>query len=298
MPAPSVSLAAPAPSRVAQHREVHEDLLDETRVSCGGEIEVVAEAVPWAWVEPAPALKQTETLEFRRWFGESAIVDEEGKPLVVYHGTNVPFEFGEFAVGEPLEDLQHGLWLQNSGHDPMTFLGSHFAFEAEVANSFARGLYGERVDRAGAHGRVYPVYLRIENPFFATEDELVERMHRGSYGAQSIDMILEGGGWDDPEGDGEPGDAGSLYDQNPRFRALINRRAIEWEARGDEFCPDLCMEMAHQLRQELQRDGYDGIIYQNAIEGGTSCIVFEPFQVKSAIGNHGNFSLDAPDIRA
>ena len=32
--------------------------------------------------------KQTETLQFKEWFGKSKVVDEEGKPLVVYHGTN------------------------------------------------------------------------------------------------------------------------------------------------------------------------------------------------------------------
>lgn len=31
--------------------------------------------------------KQTDTPEFRRWFGDSKVVDAQGKPLVVYHGT-------------------------------------------------------------------------------------------------------------------------------------------------------------------------------------------------------------------
>ena len=32
--------------------------------------------------------KQTETLQFMRWFGGSKVVDKDGKPLVVYHGTD------------------------------------------------------------------------------------------------------------------------------------------------------------------------------------------------------------------
>ena len=35
--------------------------------------------------------KQTETLQFKEWFGKSKVVDEEGKPLVVYHGTDSDF---------------------------------------------------------------------------------------------------------------------------------------------------------------------------------------------------------------
>lgn len=36
---------------------------------------------------PAMRTSQTETPEFRAWFGGSKVVDEGGKPLVVYHGT-------------------------------------------------------------------------------------------------------------------------------------------------------------------------------------------------------------------
>ena len=35
--------------------------------------------------------KQTETLQFKEWFGKSKVVDEEGKPLVVYHGSTADF---------------------------------------------------------------------------------------------------------------------------------------------------------------------------------------------------------------
>jgi hypothetical protein len=34
----------------------------------------------------APVADQTQTPEFRRWFGDSQVVDSDGRPLVVYHG--------------------------------------------------------------------------------------------------------------------------------------------------------------------------------------------------------------------
>lgn len=42
---------------------------------------------------PAVEIRQriTDTPEFRAWFGDSKVVDPEGKPLVVYHGTQTPF---------------------------------------------------------------------------------------------------------------------------------------------------------------------------------------------------------------
>ena len=36
--------------------------------------------------------KVTETPEFKNWFGNSKVVDEQGNPLVVYHGTDQSFE--------------------------------------------------------------------------------------------------------------------------------------------------------------------------------------------------------------
>lgn len=36
----------------------------------------------------SPEADVTETAPFKNWFGDSKVVDENGKPLVVYHGTN------------------------------------------------------------------------------------------------------------------------------------------------------------------------------------------------------------------
>ena len=36
--------------------------------------------------------KQTDTPAFKAWFGDSKVVDAEGKPLVVYHGTRRRFQ--------------------------------------------------------------------------------------------------------------------------------------------------------------------------------------------------------------
>ena len=38
---------------------------------------------------------QTETSQFRHWFGKSKVVDEDGNPLVVYHGTDAEFDVFE-----------------------------------------------------------------------------------------------------------------------------------------------------------------------------------------------------------
>ena len=36
-------------------------------------------------------MEQTETKQFKRWFGDSKVVDRDGEPLVVYHATDAEF---------------------------------------------------------------------------------------------------------------------------------------------------------------------------------------------------------------
>jgi len=47
---------------------------------------------------------QTETLQFKRWFGDSKVVDENGKPLVVNHGTRGRFfSFDDSQTGSNID---------------------------------------------------------------------------------------------------------------------------------------------------------------------------------------------------
>ena len=56
-------------------------------------------------------VEQTETRQFQRWFGKSKVVDEEGKPLVVYHATDAKFtvfdrdKLGERTKQRDIEDF-------------------------------------------------------------------------------------------------------------------------------------------------------------------------------------------------
>lgn len=47
----------------------------------------------------------TQTPEFKKWFGDSKVVDENGKPLVVYHGASVGDETSDFTVFDGLRGV-------------------------------------------------------------------------------------------------------------------------------------------------------------------------------------------------
>jgi hypothetical protein len=123
---------------------------------------------------------RTNNPYFTQWFGESKVVDADGKPLEVYHGTYAPEQFGvdDFSIGRPPELSED--FLPSGPSD--AFLGIHFAVDPELANLFAQAegseMIGPRTENLAtplqdAGDRVFPAYLKIENPFYAgTADEL------------------------------------------------------------------------------------------------------------------------------
>ena len=92
---------------------------------------------------------QQETPEFKNWFGESKVVDADGKPLTVYHGTRSPEDFNTFRT--------------DSGHNYGP--GAYFTPEARRASGYA----GEN---EGA--RVYSTYVKVEKPYIVQSDATVQ----------------------------------------------------------------------------------------------------------------------------
>jgi hypothetical protein len=115
----------------------------------------------WRMGEMTPAFSrdvaQTETKAFRDWFGGSKVVDAEGAPLVVYHGTA-----SDFAVFDPLRAGS------NFGQDSA---GIFFAERPNVAAFSAAATAGFK---SGGGDNIMPVYLAIKNPI-VYEAKVVQR---------------------------------------------------------------------------------------------------------------------------
>lgn len=76
--------------------------------------------------------KGIESSYFKKWFGDSKVVDSEGKPIVVYHGTNADFD----------------------------------SFEKNKRNLFGEGFYftSSKDDALGYGNKTKEVYLSMKNP--------------------------------------------------------------------------------------------------------------------------------------
>jgi hypothetical protein len=93
----------------------------------------------------------TESEAFKKWFGDSKVVDENGKPLVVYHGTKQG-GFEEFNNAKAKSQRDNGFFGQ----------GIYFTSERDIAESYADD-YGD--SEKAVNPQVYEAYVSIKNPF-------------------------------------------------------------------------------------------------------------------------------------
>jgi hypothetical protein len=100
---------------------------------------------------------QTETAAFKKWFGDSKVVDAEGRPLVVYHGSPNP------AVGARGFAFRIGA-TEGRRTDFGNFGdGVYMTPQKFIADVYARGNQGR-----GAFGATLPLYVSIQNPIRIT----------------------------------------------------------------------------------------------------------------------------------
>lgn len=210
--------------------------------------------------------KGTESKYFKNWFGDSKVIDENGQPLVVYHGTEENFDtFDRDKLGSKSMDI-------------MSYLGFHFTPNKEMAERlFVR-----------ANADIMPVYLNIQNPYIAKESELVKeallyaKANNKIPSKVNLDKILKMPYFSQ---DGKSiinvlsDDASKIYyDETP----LIDYK-------------DITMDYLNHLKEQ----GFDGIKYINEIEWADEnrfdYIAFEPEQIKS-VSNRGTFDADNPNI--
>lgn len=103
-------------------------------------------------------VNQIDTPEFKRWFADSKVVDQNGAPLVVYHGTTA--DFHTFSVTGKHD---RGLWGR----------GFYFSALVDGPNSYAL--------RQGDGARIIPAYVSIKNPLILkTGKDLITRLPDGT----------------------------------------------------------------------------------------------------------------------
>lgn len=135
---------------------------------------------PGLRADPLPELeinqKTTDTPQFKKWFEGSKIVDDNGEPLVVYHGTTK-----DITSFDPT--AKRNLLAQDAQ-------GLYFTAYAEDASNYAG--HPRNGDSSGAN--VVPVYLQIKNPKIVDngnfEISFISKKAREQLEAQGYDGLI------------------------------------------------------------------------------------------------------------
>jgi len=210
---------------------------------------------------PVEALPQpqTDTPQFKAWFRDSQVVDENGEPLVVFHGTSGDFDtfdLGQRGTATGAGSSKLGFFFASNPVVASSYAQSFDVYRdtsiGRLLNKLTGGLY-ERANEAllrpfGITAKlsgenVLPVFLSIQNPFVA-------------------DL------------------AGGAYDE-VTFHSIINEAA---KAGHDGVI----------FRNTLD----EGFIEGASGVPTDAYVAFSPIQIKSATGNSGAFDPDNPVIVA
>lgn len=136
--------------------------------------EVSAGRVP----EAAPPVRDVDLPQFREWFGDSKVVDEQGAPMVVYHGTRGDVD--SFDVrglsGANFGDKAEGfVFLTNKSH----------AYPDSASDYAEPGMTG---------GNVVPAYVAMKNPLVVNADGEYSAVFKFDKNHKAIrEQMLSGG---------------------------------------------------------------------------------------------------------
>jgi len=237
---------------------------------------------------PAPP---RDSEAFKRWFGDSKVVDENGEPLVVYHSTHAGF-----TVPDPSRAIGS--------------LGFHVgtAEQAQATQDTGGTASDVNARRPEMGQRIMPLFARIRNPLRMKDKgtwysfDLVDRL--AYVGIRDMaplpDNARELAGYDAPH---MSITWGNFSEARKRYEVARRRRLLAYMDAHPEASRDMVQDEKLRLgnayvRELIESAGYDGIVYDNVYEGGgDSWIAFHPSQIKSATGNRGTYDPENPDIR-
>lgn len=293
---------------------------------------------------------QIHSPKFKDWFGQSKIVNEDGSPRRLFHGSRQAFDTFDL----PKEGLINQL------------IGVHFAKDPSQTEAFSVGVYA-RSDawsagddavrrREGAlsedlrgseliqtGGNTTASFVRMNKPFVvpslggSDQHSIAVHAYSTVYREHKDMFIWKNAVVDptDPYGfsDDQLSEAYDLLKSGkstshlPRGLQVSQSSIDNWGGDGlAAFCDNWSQEFEHRTtegqpwsigketrwanqvadayREIMESQGYDGLIYENTSSNEvglsgeidhTAYIVFRPEQIKSAVGNNGDFDPNNPN---
>ena len=249
-------------------------------------------------------MAQTDTPAFKKWFGKSVVTENSkagGKPMVVYHGTTGDFDsFEKSELGE------------NTGAQS-AMAGFFFASQPAVASEYAENARGraesnalrvvKQVRKRVLNSGLLPLtneeadrwgYLLDKDFLTQAEKNELQKLDERNEAQSEIEAEAGHQNLYYPPNDGtfSPGYGAQVI---PVYLKIKN--PLQYDFKGISY-----REVTYaKLLKDAAENGHDGAILKNTFDSAESTqtdifIVFSAEQIKSAIGNNGDFDGNNPNI--
>lgn len=230
-----------------------------------------------------------ETRAFKNWFGDwaegkgSKVVDENGRPLMVYHGTGTTIEaFDPEFTGKGND--QYGS-------------GFYFTTDQETAEHYTLATINGQPKLGGSDNpNVIPVYLNIRHPIVVNATTTPNLYDVPVSAAKAARIIASHPKIMDPE-ESILGDFIEEYWESGPKKWMIDRLAREYGWTLGSLETDIFSGYPEEFHKAVkQATGYDGV-QVNFKSGERHYIAWFPDQIKHATENNGAFSKGDNRIR-
>jgi hypothetical protein len=208
------------------------------------------------------------TRNFWKWFGDSKAVDEQGRPLVVYHGTNQPidsFDAERLGASTSARSAREGFFFTSSPEQA-----------GEYANLSSRNVVSDAKFREKKSAQLMRDMERAEKKGdWDTVERLTQELEHHELGA-----IREGA-------------VGASV--APTYLTMSNPAVVEINGKAS-------VGQVSEIIRNAKKAGNDGVILKGIEDSPETMskadhyIVFDPKQIKSATGNRGTFDASNPHI--
>ena len=236
----------------------------------------------------------TSSPEFKNWFGDSKVVNDDGSPKVIYHGTTAALdEFSPF--GQVVSGSEMGA-------------GTYLTSDPTKAGAYA----------TGEGGNIMPVFLKAEN-IFDKQGTITDEQREAISRRLSQDILPEDRNYNNstPQtkrfSGADKEKAFDLFDERmshwEQFGGNVDRYQPKERRDGDDWIveyydPDVVGVSPNGQAAFSQLMNTYGIDYTrvlaeigiDAVQSGSTYVVTSPTQIKSSSGNQGSFDPDDPRI--
>jgi hypothetical protein len=254
------------------------------------------------------SLRQTNTPEFKQWFGKSKIVDKNGEPKVMYHGTARDITTFRPKQAGAIFVTDKPSFAQTFAHTSEEYMEKEFF--SKLSNKEKETLFRSVMEQ----NKDKYIELFGEEWYKESLDTIKysQSLYKPSTGIRTLPAIF---------GEGAKVFAGDVVDkisQNLDSRANImplyvkaenpfdyeNRLHFKILLEDNDIDDYDVREMMHgdwetieseSIQEAIRNAGFDGFYVKE--HGVKNLAVYEPSQLKSAIGNIGTFDINNPDIR-